>query len=73
MNLTQEKLRALIEDGAFELYGQPKWTFGKNTCNTYEVFAEVLHLPGGEDEPGYGYVERPRRIGRRAKSSATGS
>ncbi len=58
MSLTQETLRALIEDGAFELYGQPKWTFGKNTCNTYEVFAEVLHLPGGETVPGYGYVRR---------------
>ena len=58
MNLTQEKLRELIADGAFELYGQPKWTFGKNTCNTYEVFAEVLHLPGGEEVPGYGYVRQ---------------
>ncbi len=58
MNLAHEKLRALIEDGAFELYGQPKWTFGKNTCNTYEVFAEVLHLPGGESVPGYGYVRQ---------------
>lgn len=58
MNLSQERLRALVEDGAFELYGQPKWTFGKNTCNTYEVFAEVLHLPGGEAEPGYGYVRK---------------
>ena len=58
MNLTQDQLRALIEDGAFELYGQPKWTFGKNTCNTYEVFAEVLHLPGGETVPGYGYIQK---------------
>ncbi len=58
MNLSQEKLRSLIEDGAFELYGQPKWTFGKNTCNTYEVFAEVLHLPDGESVPGYGYVRK---------------
>ena len=38
----------LIETNAFELYGQPKWTFGKNTCNTYEVFAEKLHLPDGQ-------------------------
>lgn len=58
MNLTQEKLRELIDEGAFELYGQPKWTFGKNTCNTYEVFAEVLHLPDGELVPGYGYVRQ---------------
>lgn len=56
MKLSQEKLRGLIKDGAFELYGQPKWTFGKNTCNTYEVFAEVLHLRSGEAVPGYSYV-----------------
>ena len=24
MNITQDKLRALIEEGAFELYGQPQ-------------------------------------------------
>ena len=24
----------LILNDALELYGQPKWTFGKNTCNT---------------------------------------
>lgn len=58
MNLMLSELRSLIAEGAFELYGQPKWTFGKNTCNTYEVFAEVLHLPGGETVPGYDYVRQ---------------
>lgn len=58
MTLTHDVLRTLIEEGAFELYGQPKWTFGKNTCNTYEVFAEVLHLPGGEAVPGYDFVRQ---------------
>lgn len=58
MNLTHSELRSLITDGAFELYGQPKWTLGKNTCNTYEVFAEVLHLPGGETVPGYDYIKQ---------------
>jgi EAL domain-containing protein (putative c-di-GMP-specific phosphodiesterase class I) len=58
MNLEHAELRTLIDEGAFELYGQPKWTFGKNTCNTYEVFAEVLHLPGGETVPGYEYVRQ---------------
>lgn len=38
----------LIGKNALELYGQPKWTFGKNTCNTYELFVERLRLPGGE-------------------------
>ncbi len=41
----------LIHANAFELFGQPKWTFGKNTCNTYEVFAEQVHLPGGAAIP----------------------
>lgn len=58
VNLRLDELRSLIAKGAFELYGQPKWTFGKNTCNTYEVFAEVLHLPGGKTVPGYDYVRR---------------
>ncbi|MEG0145905.1 MAG: EAL domain-containing protein [Clostridia bacterium] len=58
MNLTHDELQALIVEGAFELYGQPKWTFGKNTCNTYEVFAEVLHLPGGETVPGYDTIRQ---------------
>lgn len=38
----------LILNNAFELYGQPKWTFGKNTCNTYEVFAEKIRLQDGQ-------------------------
>ena len=28
------------------LQGQPKWTFGKNTCNTYELF--VSHFRNQE-------------------------
>lgn len=34
----------LIEHGGLQLYGQPKWTFNKNTCNTYEVFVEKAML-----------------------------
>lgn len=47
----------MILNGAFELYGQPKWTFGKNTCNTYEVFAEKLHLPDGDVIPAWPVLE----------------
>ncbi len=47
----------LIHLNAFELYGQPKWTFGKNTCNTYEVFAEMVHLPGGAAIPADIFLE----------------
>ena len=45
--MTHRIIAELIRSNAFELYGQPKWTFGKNTCNTYEVFAEKVHMPGG--------------------------
>ncbi|MBQ7849985.1 MAG: EAL domain-containing protein [Clostridia bacterium] len=49
--MTKKLITDLIGSGAFELYGQPKWTFGKNTCNTYEVFAEQVHMPGGSTIP----------------------
>lgn len=49
--MTRRYISELILSNAFELYGQPKWTFGKNTCNTYEVFAEVVHIPGGATIP----------------------
>ena len=49
--MTKKLIRELIGSYAFELYGQPKWTFGKNTCNTYEVFAELVHMPGGATIP----------------------
>ena len=49
--MTRKLIADLIAANAFELFGQPKWTFGKNTCNTYEVFAEVVHMPGGGTMP----------------------
>lgn len=49
--MTHRIIAELIQSNAFELYGQPKWTFGKNTCNTYEVFAEKVHMPGGAAIP----------------------
>lgn len=49
--MTSGLIRDLIQANAFELYGQPKWTFGKNTCNTYEVFAEKVHIAGGSVIP----------------------
>ena len=49
--MAKKLINDLILSNAFELYGQPKWTFGKNTCNTYEVFAEVVHMPGGSVIP----------------------
>lgn len=51
VNMSKKLIHDLILSNAFELYGQPKWTFGKNTCNTYEVFAGAVHMPGGGEIP----------------------
>ena len=55
--MTRQLITNLIESNAFQLYGQPKWTFGKNTCNTYEVFAEQVHMPGGSVLPAQLFLE----------------
>ena len=49
--MTYDVIADLIRSNAFELYDQPKWTFGKNTCNTYEVFAEKVRLSGDVEIP----------------------
>lgn len=49
--MSKKLIHDLILSNSFELYGQPKWTFGKNTCNTYEVFAGAVHMPGGGEIP----------------------
>lgn len=36
----------ILDKESMILEGQPKWTFGKNTCNTYEVF--VSHFRNAE-------------------------
>ena len=55
--MTRKLISELILSNAFELYGQPKCTFGKNTCNTYEVFAERVHMPGGSVLPAQLFLE----------------
>ena len=44
--MNETKLRELIAAKHIRLYGQPKWTFGQNTCNTYEVFPETVMQDG---------------------------
>ena len=51
--MEKKMIRALIEENRLELYGQPKWTFGKNTCNTYELFAENVRLEDGKTVPAF--------------------
>ena len=47
----------MILNNAMVLYGQPKWTFGKNTCNTYEVFVEKIRLNDGSTIPAWPVLE----------------
>jgi EAL domain-containing protein (putative c-di-GMP-specific phosphodiesterase class I) len=47
-NLTREMIYDALDNNRFQLFGQPKWTFGQNTCDTYEVFADVLIGENGE-------------------------
>ncbi len=41
-DITKEQIYEAIKNDRFCLFGQPKWTFGKNTCNTYEVFVDLM-------------------------------
>lgn len=47
----------ILLSNAFELFGQPKWTFGKQTCNTYEVLAERVRMEDGENIPAWPVLE----------------
>lgn len=51
--MNRRMIAELILTDAFELYGQPKWTFGKNTCNTYQVFVEKVTLLDGSVIPAW--------------------
>lgn len=55
--MNHNRIADAILRGAFELYGQPKWTFGKNTCNTYEVLVEKLHMLDGSQMPAWPILE----------------
>jgi EAL domain-containing protein (putative c-di-GMP-specific phosphodiesterase class I) len=40
--ISREQIYDALKNDRFRLFGQPKWTFGKNTCNTYEVFVDLM-------------------------------
>lgn len=40
--ISRDQIQDALVNNRFRLFGQPKWTFGKNTCNTYEVFVDLL-------------------------------
>ncbi len=43
--LSKEQIFGALDHDLFEIYGQPKWTLGENTCDTYSVYADVLLCP----------------------------
>ena len=47
----------MILQDSMVLYGQPKWTFGKNTCNTYEVFVSYFKNRDGNLLPSWPILE----------------
>ena len=38
------------------MFGQPKWTFGKNTCNTYEVLVDLMVSEKHENIPAHEFM-----------------
>lgn len=40
--VAKQQIEEALANDRFQLFGQPKWTFGRNTCNTYEVFVDLL-------------------------------
>lgn len=40
--IAKQQIQEALASDRFQLFGQPKWTFGQNTCNTYEVFVDLL-------------------------------
>jgi len=49
--VAREQIYDALKNGRFRLFGQPKWTFGKNTCNTYEVFVDLMVSEDRENIP----------------------
>ena len=55
--MEQNMICDMILRHAMVLNGQPKWTFGKNTCNTYEVFVTSFIAPDGSHIPAVPILE----------------
>lgn len=59
--MEQHTISAMILKNEMVIYGQPKWTFGKNSCNTYELFAAYFRRPDGNLLPSRPIVEIIKR------------
>ena len=51
--MEQSVISNMILENAMVLQGQPKWTFGKNTCNTYELSVSHFRNPDGNLLPSW--------------------
>ena len=51
--MEQSVISNMILQNAMVLEGQPKWTFGKNTCNTYEISVTHFRNPEGNLLPAW--------------------
>ena len=51
--MEQSVISNMILENAMVLQGQPKWTFGKNTCNTYEMVVSYFRNPEGNLLPSW--------------------
>ncbi|MEA4889328.1 MAG: EAL domain-containing protein [Clostridiaceae bacterium] len=54
--ITRQNIFDALAHDRFQLFGQPKWTFGKNTCNTYEVFIDLMIAENNERVPSQAFI-----------------
>ena len=59
--MEQNSICNMILQNDMILYGQPKWTFGKNSCNTYEILVQYFKNKDGSLIPAWPILEMIER------------
>ncbi|MCK9252228.1 MAG: EAL domain-containing protein [Clostridiales bacterium] len=54
--ITRDQILEALAQDRFLLFGQPKWTLGKNTCNTYEVFIDLMIAEDQRQVPAQAFI-----------------
>ncbi len=54
--ITRDQIIEAIAHDRFLMFGQPKWTLGKNTCNTYEVFIDLMVAEDQQRVPAQAFI-----------------
>ena len=54
--ITRAEIIDALTNDRFLMFGQPKWTLGKNTCNTYEVFIDLMIAEDKERVPAQAFI-----------------